>query len=109
MDDLERDRQVGCGEEQNLKKAKPVVLAMARMVRSLDFVLILTKKSPKLSFYMEHPSQVRLNSGPSECRASGSLRGIQVMFATVAYNGCIYSMCFVISVFRLYVPLAIFI
>lgn len=34
MDDLEKDRQVGCGEEKDLKRVKPVVLPVARMVRS---------------------------------------------------------------------------
>lgn len=47
MDDLERDRQVGCGEEQGLKTDKPTVLAIMKMIRS-PFYLYFFQKNPKM-------------------------------------------------------------
>lgn len=44
MDDLERDRQVGCGEEQGLKTDKPTVLAVM-MIRSPFYFYFFPKKS----------------------------------------------------------------
>lgn len=67
MDDLEKDRQVGCGEEQDLKRVKLVVLAVARMVRShlgyWSFFLAYQKTSQNYYYVWNIPS------GAAEFRA----------------------------------------
>lgn len=65
---MEGDRQVGCGQDQDLKRAKAAVLAMARMVKNLVFFLsfpCIPENLQKLSLCVEHPVQVSLNLGPS--------------------------------------------
>lgn len=45
MDDLEGDRQVGRGQEKDLKRTKAAVLAMAR---NFPFFSLHNKKPPKI-------------------------------------------------------------
>lgn len=59
MDDLEGVRQVGCGQEQDLKRAKAAVLAIARMVRSLFFFF------PFFSLHIKKPPAIIIACGTS--------------------------------------------